>query len=85
MVFHLAVLIIILPRNHFVAIFHDGCWLTKFVVVLGVLVGSFWIENGFFHGFMNFCRYVSILFLFYQALLMLIVAYKVNDTLVGNY
>ena len=29
--------------------------------------------------------YISILFLMYQALLMLIVAYKINDTLIGNY
>ena len=34
---------------------------------------------------MQFCRYVSLAFLIYQALLMLIVSYKINDSLVGNY
>lgn len=34
---------------------------------------------------MSFARYVSIPFLIIQAMLMLIVAYNINDTLVGNY
>jgi hypothetical protein len=34
---------------------------------------------------MSFARYISIPFLLVQAMLMLIVAYTVNDTLVGNF
>ena len=34
---------------------------------------------------MDFARYVSAAFLIYQALLMLVVAYKINEVLVTNY
>ena len=34
---------------------------------------------------MDFARYVSAAFLIYQALLMLVVAYKINEVLVSNY
>ena len=44
-----------------------------------------WIDNSFFKGYMQFSRAVSVVFLLIQALLMLVVAYKVNEVLVGNY
>ena len=83
--FHFLVFILILPRNQFSALFHDGCWLLKSLFVLGFFVATMWIPNHFFEGFSTFARYVSIVFLIYQALLMLVVAYKINEVLVRNY
>jgi len=85
-IFHAFVFVIILSRNTIAAVFHDGCWLLKSMMVLGLFVGTMWIPNSFFLGYMNyFARWVSLAFLIYQALLMLVVAYKINETLVGNY
>ena len=67
------------------AIFHDGCWGVKYLIVFAIFFGSLYIDNEFFKGYMSFARYVSIPFLIIQAMLMLIVAYTINDTLVGNY
>ena len=83
--FHVFVLCVILARNTAASIFHDGCWGTKFLLVFAFFVGTMWIENDFFKGYMSFARIVSILFLMIQALLMLVVAYKVNECLVGNF
>jgi hypothetical protein len=83
--FHFLVFTVILSRGDAAAIFHDGCWLFKSLLVLGGFIGSMWISNDFFHGYMTFARYVSIIFLIYQALLMLVVAYKINEVLVANY
>lgn len=84
--FHIFIFLITLARNEIAASFHDGCWGTKFLLVAGGYIGSLWISNDFMLGFyMDFTQYVGMFFLIYQALLMLIVAYKVNDTLVGNY
>jgi hypothetical protein len=83
--FHLLVLLIILARNSCAAMFHDGFWLLKFLFVLVFFIGSTWIPIEFFQGYMSFARVVSIFFLIYQALLMLVVSYKINSTLVGNY
>ena len=83
--FHAVVFLVILARNTSVAIFHDGCWGTKFLLVLAFFIGTMWIPNDFFRGYMDFSRIVSIFFLLCQALLMLVVSYKINETLVGNY
>jgi len=83
--FHLLIFLIILGRNTAASVFHDGCWGFKFLFVLAFFIGSMWIPNSFFIGFMGFSRLVSIGFLLVQALLMLCVAYSVNELLVGNY
>jgi hypothetical protein len=83
--FHFLVFAVILSRGQAASIFHDGCWLFKSMFVLGFFIATMWIPNGFFKGYLEMSRYVSIMFLMYQALLMLVVAYKVNETLVGNY
>jgi hypothetical protein len=82
---HVIVLIFASTRGTVAAIFHDGCWGTKFLYVLGFFIGSIWIPNSFFIGYLTFAKYVSFLFLFMQGMLMLMVAYKINDGLVGNY
>jgi hypothetical protein len=82
---HTVVLCVILARNTPAAIFHDGCWGAKFLIVFAAFVASMWIDNAFFRGYMSFARVVSIIFLFIQAMLMLVVAYQLNELLVGNY
>ena len=48
MLFHILILIIIAPRIPCSAYFHDGCWITKFFLVLAAFILSFWIPNDFF-------------------------------------
>jgi hypothetical protein len=83
--FHAVVFLAILARNTAAAIFHDGCWGFKYLIVFTAFIISLWIPNSFFSGYMEFSRIVSILFLLLQAMLMLVVAYTLNETLVGNY
>lgn len=84
-IFHAFIFIITLARNEMAGAFHDGCWGFKSLLVGGLYVGSFWIDSSFFNGFATFSKYVSVVFLIYQALLMLVVSYKINGTLVSNY
>jgi len=83
--FHLVVLGVIIFRNTAASVFHDGCWGLKFIAVLVFFISTMWIPNIFFQGYMTFSRVISILFLLIQALLMLVVAYKINESLVSNY
>ena len=65
-IFHIIMLIITCLRNDFAAAFHDGCWMTKFFIVAGVLVASLWIPNDpVMDGYLEFARIVSVFFLFY--------------------
>ena len=61
------------------ATFHDGCWGFKVLLILSGYVASFWIDSSFFTSFyMPVSMWLSAIFLFYQALLMMTVAYKIN-------
>ena len=83
--FHILMFLMILARNDMVAAIHDGCWGTKFGLVCLLYTASFWYGNDFFLiGYLNLTKWVGTMFLIYQALLMLIVAYKINEQLVSN-
>ena len=84
-IFHLFMFTVVITRNQMAAAFHDGCWLTKVLLVAAVFTGSMWINNSFMETYMSLSKYVSTVFLIYQALLMLLVSYKINDTLVSNF
>ena len=59
--------------------FHDGCWGIKILIMLGLTTASLWIPNDpVIVGYMKFSRWISIAFLTYQAILMLVVAYTLN-------
>ena len=78
-------LIIVSLRTSFAAAFHDGCWGTKFLMIAGILVASLWIPNDpVINGYMEAARIISVVFLMYQALLVLLLAYSINDVLVSN-
>ena len=77
--FHLFVFILILSRGAIAAGFHDGCWGTKFVIIGACYIASMWIPNSFMESYLIVSKYASALFLVYQSLLMLIVAFTVND------
>ena len=82
---HIIIFFVVLFRTTISAIIHDGLWGLKYLLVFGIFFGSLFIDNEFFKGYMSLARYISIPFLIIQAMLMLIVAYTVNDTLVGNF
>ena len=84
-IFHFFIFCVICLRNDCAAYFHDGWWCLKFAMVLGLFVSAYWIPNDpVMIGFMKMSKWVSIVFLCYQAVLMLVVAYVLNDQLVEN-
>ena len=85
MLFHIFVFLITLGRNGYAASFHDGCWMFKFFLVGASYFASMWMDNDDIYNYMTVCSYLGTVFLIYQALLMLVTAYKINDNLVANY
>ena len=70
-------------QNDMAAAFNNGWWCFKSLLVAGWLVGSLWMQNEpFFSTYLNICQVVSWIYLAAQDLLMLIVAYTINDLLV---
>ena len=84
-IFHLLILLIIIPRATCSSNFHDGLWLLKFLLILGLYIAVFWIPNSFYMGWAWFARIVSGIYLILQCLLIIIGAYAINDFVVGTY
>ena len=84
-IFHVGMLALVALRTSWAAVVHDGCWGFKMLIVGGIWFVSLYIPNDpVLNGYMAFARIVSIIFLMYQALLVLLVAYSLNDLLVSN-
>ena len=65
-VFHLIMFGITCIRNDGAAMFHDGCWMIKILIVLGLTTASLWIPNDpVIIGYMKFARWISVAFLTY--------------------
>jgi len=78
--------LVCLARNEMAAGWHDGMWLFKAIFVTLGYLASFFISADFFTGFfMTAAAWISGIFLVFQALLMLEVAYKTNNQIVGNW
>jgi len=83
--FNFLIFLICLVRNDCAAMIHDGWWTLKFLIVAALFIGSLYIPNTpVMIGYMQFSRAVSVIFLAYQAILMLIVAYVINAALVNK-
>ena len=84
-VFQFTIFLVVLTKTHCAAVIHDGWWTLKFIFVGVFFVCSMWFSNDpFIIGYMKFSRIFSVFFLCYQAILMLIVCYVVNDLFVGK-
>ena len=83
--FHLFTLLVILPRKVCSSNFHDGCWLTKFLLISAIYVGVFFIPNGFYGIWAYISRIASLIFLLMQVVIIAVGAFALNDWLAGTY
>lgn len=81
--FHILMLIILIPRASFCAAIHDGFWPVKYIVMVGIFVGAWFIKPEFFVVWGNICRGFSILYLFVQAYFLMNLSYLWNDHLMA--
>ena len=82
-VFHLLMLIILIPRAAVCGAIHDGFWPIKYIILLGIYVGAWFIPKTFFSVWGHICRVGSIFYLFVQAYFIMNLAYLWNDYLIS--
>ena len=63
--FHMFLLIITSAKSEIAALFHDGCWTFKFMLVGAAFIGSLWIPNSFFMKYGEIARVISVAFLIF--------------------
>jgi hypothetical protein len=83
--FHLLTFLFVLSRMQWAAYYHDALWGVKFFIVLILFIAFFWIPNSFFKYYGDVSRVLSFFFLVYQTVIMLSVAYKINESLIDLY
>lgn len=86
LVFHFVMVVILATRSQAAALFDDGCWLVKSLALTAIFVGACYIpsEPFFTSFFLGTSRFVSLAFVGYQALAMLVCAYALNERLAKN-
>ena len=82
-IFHVLMLLILIPRAACCGAIHDGFWPIKFLVIIGIYIGSWFIKREVFVIWAHICRAGSILFLFVQAYFFMNIAYTWNDYLLS--
>ena len=88
-VFHTLMLIILLIckglESEIGPILNDGCWTFNIMIIFTVFVASFWIDNKYIMYYGYFWRLASALFLIFQGIWILSIAYKLNRSLVDYH
>ena len=82
-IYHVVILLILIPRAACCGAIHDGFWPVKSLALLAIYIGSWFISKQFFFVWGGICRGASILFLFVQAYFLMNLAYTYNDHLLG--
>ena len=83
-VYHILILLMLIPRGDCSSAIHDGFFTCKFVFIFVAWIATFWMHNDFFIGWANFCRAGSILYLIIQSYFLLNFSYLWNDDLVAQ-
>lgn len=82
-IFSFLMVVVTAFRNDTAAIIHDGWWTLKFLIVAILFVTSFFIPNSpIIVGYLKAARYISVMYLKYQAMHILVLAYVINNSLV---
>lgn len=65
---------------------NEGAFFIKILLIIGAFIGVMYISNDFFMGtFIDICRYVSIVFLAFQALMMIDLLYLWGESWISKY
>jgi len=83
--FFALMLIIMLFRNKISQIINEGLFTFKYILVVGLFIGSLFISETFFQGYSAVAKYVSILYMVLQSIMLIDLFYLSGSTLVKKY
>jgi hypothetical protein len=64
--------------------FHDGFWTFKILLIIGIFMLTNKISNEYYNTtYIAVSRFLSVIFLNGQGLLVIVIAYKINDFMVS--
>ena len=78
-------MVLMLPRKRCSMIVNEMCFCVKYLAVVGLFIGSLWINNSVFKDYSNACRYISILFMILQTIILIDLFYLAGIRMVKRY
>jgi len=84
-VFHLLLGLLCTCKGELINSINEGAWPLKFIVVIALFFLSFIFTNSFFIGYGYFAMVGSFIFIIFEAILLIDMAYSWNEAWVGNY
>eukprot|EP00826_Nyctotherus_ovalis_P044250 TRINITY_DN4769_c0_g1_i1.p1 TRINITY_DN4769_c0_g1~~TRINITY_DN4769_c0_g1_i1.p1 ORF type:complete len:438 (+),score=96.10 TRINITY_DN4769_c0_g1_i1:107-1420(+) len=84
-IFHFLLFLICLCKGPLPTAIHEGAWPIKILFVVGLYFGSFFIRNSVFEIYGYIAMVLSGLFLIYEMILLIDIAYTWNSHWVGGY
>lgn len=74
-----------LCRNRLAMVINEGCFCFKYLLVVGLFIGSLWLSNGSFADFAEASQYISIPFMILQCIILIDLFYLAGIKLVKHY
>lgn len=62
-IFHIFIILLILPLNDCASVIHDAGWAIKILIIIGMFIGFFWVDITIFRLWAEISRYVSLCFM----------------------
>jgi hypothetical protein len=84
-IFHLFLFLVCLCPSALTSAIHEGAWGVKFLFVIGIYICTLFIPNSFFKGYGYFAMVAGFLYLLYQMILLIDLAYAWNKKWIGAY
>lgn len=83
-ILHIIVLIFSFCGEGCAKVMNKDCWTFKFLVVIAVYIGLFFVSNDYFIIYAEIAKYISLLFLVYQVIVTISFAHIINISLVDG-
>ena len=74
-----------LPRKRCSMIVNEMCFCFKYLAVVALFIGSLWINNSVFSSYSIACKYISILFMILQTIILIDLFYLAGIRMVKRY
>ena len=62
-IFHILIILLILPLNDCASVIHDAGWTIKILIIIAMFIGFFWLDITIFRIWAEISRYVSLTFM----------------------
>lgn len=84
-IMHFVLLLVCLTKSEIAKKINEGCWCLKIIIVFALWILFFFIPNSFFEGYSDFSKFIGALFLLFQIIMIVDLAYMWGESWIEKY